>query len=353
MQRLVLRPEEAVLALRSFLEGEPILPIFIEVFLTTPCNQSCTFCISESYRTDSTYLPWDQLRLLLRELNQGGVRVVRFTGGGEPLLYPRIIDVLKECSDLNLPAVLVTNASRLGSTVLPWVVRACRGVKVSLDAGDEEAYAWTHRVRKGAFGRVLENVAALRSSVAATGTDCPIVLSFVLCEENFRTVDLFLDLAAELDVDEVVITTSTLSSLDENRMFWEHARTAVKRHPERGRFNIRVERSSPDEFLAATDLFCPIVLFTGVVTSRADLYVTCHHVRFPRHKMGNLGEDGLSRIVRSEAVMDYRSRYAFGSGEKCTKLLAADGNLDLVQAIRADDETIRLLRAHRRLVRSS
>ena len=333
--------------MRDVLSGEPVLPAFVEIYPVLHCNHGCTFCISESDRAPRVFFPWDRLRTILAELKNGGTKVVRFSGGGEPLLHPQRAAMLAECARLQLPALLVTNGSLLAGQMVPLVVRTCRGVKISLDAGTESAYMAVHRVKKGTFDQVLENVAALTSLVRASGAACFVELSFVICEANYKTLDSFLALAGALGVDDATVSTDTRAPSDDNRFYWEHAKAIVRSHQTVSGVRIRAQESTPDDFMRDCDLFCPISLFTGLITSSADFYVSCHHVRFAHHCLGNASQAAVVQVLRRSRAVEYRGRYAFGVGEKSRKLLASDANLALVRMLKLDDGAKALLKSAR------
>ena len=85
-------------------KGNVVAPIHIRLKPMNLCNHNCWYC---AYRTDNVALgdqmdekdqiPKKKMIELAHEFVEIGVKAVTFSGGGEPLLYkplPEIIDIL-------------------------------------------------------------------------------------------------------------------------------------------------------------------------------------------------------------------------------------------------------------------
>ncbi len=69
-------------------------PIFLEIHPTNICNSVCVFCNQRHFRTQHNQIDYAFLISLLDELTDKGLRVLRISGGGEPTIYPHILDLL-------------------------------------------------------------------------------------------------------------------------------------------------------------------------------------------------------------------------------------------------------------------
>ncbi len=86
------------------------MPSYISISPTKRCNLKCRMCIQHRHSTDrpaalSWYQPDKELPLeawtnLFEELTRW--RPILFITGGEPLLYPRILEVLEEAKKRHL-----------------------------------------------------------------------------------------------------------------------------------------------------------------------------------------------------------------------------------------------------------
>lgn len=68
-------------------------PYHIELDWVDSCNASCFFCNSKHLH-DHARLSWDKVTTILDEAYSLGLRCLRLSGGGEPLLHPHLQDLL-------------------------------------------------------------------------------------------------------------------------------------------------------------------------------------------------------------------------------------------------------------------
>ena len=93
-----------------------ILPSEIIIELTKECNLDCSFCFSGSNNHDDhSKLTKSQIFNILKDIKNSNINHVRFTGG-EPLLREDLIDILMECSRLELKVILNTNGDLINNS---------------------------------------------------------------------------------------------------------------------------------------------------------------------------------------------------------------------------------------------
>lgn len=138
---------------------------------------------------------WQALRPYLAD-----VATIDFSGGGEPLLQPRLADWIAEARQAGCTTGLLTSgqlldeatARRLTGAGLDWIA-------FSLDAADAETY---EAIRPGArFEVLVENIRQLNR--LRTGGVPRVMLNFVMMTINIGQVEPVVRLAAALGVDRV------------------------------------------------------------------------------------------------------------------------------------------------------
>ena len=86
--------------------------IFLE--LTNHCNFSCSFCAEEAMQRERGFMDEQLASRLLKEISQEKLASrVLFHVMGEPLLHPRLVDILEHARRLGLSSVVYTNGSLL------------------------------------------------------------------------------------------------------------------------------------------------------------------------------------------------------------------------------------------------
>lgn len=183
-------------------------PVHVELDLTDRCNVACYFCNQQDVRT-TKQLPLEGVTALLDELVAGGLRSVRLSGGGDPLAYRGVEQVLDELAARDVVVDnLTTNGALLSAAVAERLVVAgrCREVLISLNTSDAEDYRRMMRVKPDTFDRVVENVERL---VALRGERSQPALSiqFLLDTENYERLPEMYALGRRLAADRIAINT--------------------------------------------------------------------------------------------------------------------------------------------------
>lgn len=82
--------------------------VFLEV--TRACNLTCNHCFNASGKQLPKQLTQPQLESVVDDLVSSGVQEIRFTGG-EPMVMPGIIPLIRRASELGIRASIGTNAA--------------------------------------------------------------------------------------------------------------------------------------------------------------------------------------------------------------------------------------------------
>jgi len=90
-------------------------PISVSVNLTNKCNQHCIYCeIGQGLvkNKKSPLLAMDDLKWIIDEMNRSGISTLSL-GGGEPLLFKEVFDVIKYAHEFGIISSILTNGMLL------------------------------------------------------------------------------------------------------------------------------------------------------------------------------------------------------------------------------------------------
>lgn len=138
----------------------------MRISLTDRCSLRCTYCMPADFADwipSAELLTTDELMFVLEIAVDEGIDEVRLTGG-EPLLRPDVVDVVRRINALPRPPriSITTNALRLSGLAGPLRDAGLERVNVSLDTLDRERFKkLTHRDR---LDDVLAGLAAARAA---------------------------------------------------------------------------------------------------------------------------------------------------------------------------------------------
>lgn len=141
----------------------------LRISLTDRCNYRCTYCMpremfgaDHNFLNRSAMLSDDEVVRLVERIVGLGARKIRLTGG-EPLLRPGIVDLVRRIAQFDVDLALTTNGSLLPRLAEPLAAAGLRRVTVSLDSLDEEVFAALTDTRFGVRD-VLAGIAAAEAA---------------------------------------------------------------------------------------------------------------------------------------------------------------------------------------------
>ncbi len=173
----------------------------LQVESSLACNLRCVMCPwSEtrhrlSHPQHMSQEVWSALRPYLPEISS-----VDFTGGGEPLLQPRLVEWVSDAHKAGCETGVLTNGLLLDAETSGALIRAgIDWICVSIDAATADLY---EEIRQGSdFERVGQNLSTLVE--LRRGRLPKIMMNFVLMSINVHHVEDIIRLAARLGADQV------------------------------------------------------------------------------------------------------------------------------------------------------
>jgi len=164
-------------------EGAEEFPLIVAVNVSYVCNARCPHCpytqsasIRGSYG-DAPFMPPEIFKKIARECGEFG-SLLRLTGGGEPLLHPQVIELIKYAKSVNARVGLITNGSLLTPDKVNRMLNVgIDAIDISADAADGETYA---KIRVGLkFDKLVRNVRYLAKKRDAIRGNTKIIASII------------------------------------------------------------------------------------------------------------------------------------------------------------------------------
>jgi MoaA/NifB/PqqE/SkfB family radical SAM enzyme len=186
-------------------------PEQVVIDLTNRCNNNCIGCWTRSpllreleptVAWKSQEIPYDNVIHLLNDLHDLKTRRVRFTGGGEPLMHPRLDDILRACKQRQLITCITSNGSLLNAERAElYAELPIDELAVSLWAATPESYSRTHPNKTG---RTFEKVERHLTSLCQKKKLRPrVTLANVLLAMNYVEAEQMYDFARRVGADSV------------------------------------------------------------------------------------------------------------------------------------------------------
>ena len=199
-------------------EGKRVAPVYIRIKPTNYCNHKCYYC---SYADSALGLrdsvnkqdqiPWEKMKEIIIDIADMGVKAVTFSGGGEPLVYPYIVETMQKVLEAGIDLSVITNGQNLKGERAE-VLKNAKWVRVSFDAANAETYAKVRQLPSEAFCEVCDNI---RQFARIKQCNCELGVNFVINHENSDQVYKMAELVKDLGVNHIKYTARITKDLFE------------------------------------------------------------------------------------------------------------------------------------------
>jgi MoaA/NifB/PqqE/SkfB family radical SAM enzyme len=222
-------------------------PIHIRIKPTNACNHSCQYC---AYRTDGLQLgkdmnsrdsiPRQKMREIINDIIEMGVKAVTFSGGGEPLLYPHLLETVRQLSESSVKFAALTNGARLFGELAEMFAHHGTWLRISIDGWDDESYSTYRNMPSGEFSKIMQNIEEFKK----LNGKCYLGISLIVDRLNALHVYDFIRSLKNLGVDSVKVSPCIVSNDSaENNLYHQPIFNVVKEQVSRA-----VDDLSDDEF---------------------------------------------------------------------------------------------------------
>ena len=324
-----------------------VAPVHIRIKPINRCNHDCWYC---AYRVSNLNLgedidyddkiPEAKMFEIVDDIIAMGVKAVTFSGGGEPLLYKPLPEVVKRLAQGGVRVATLTNGSNLKGRVADAFAEYGTWVRVSTDAWDDASFIKSRGVRAGAFSELLKNI----RNFTARGSQCVLGISFIVGKDNCEHLYEACTLLKDAGVNHVKISGVVVSNSGaENNAYHADIRNTVTAQIERARtladdrFAIVNHYHDLDDRFQKNYNLCPYLMFLTVIGADCVVY-TCQDKAFTQS--GTLGS------IRETSFRDFwfskdNRKHLFGinPSKDCTHHCVTHGkNLALLDMLSVDPD---------------
>lgn len=143
------------------LENKGLLSLELE--LSRACNLRCIYCYASSGQPLKDELTLEEIFSVIDQAATLGARKIIVLGGGEPLLYPRIFEVIDYILSKKLTVDLFTNGTCITEDIADNLYR--RGIAISMKMNSRNPEVQDILAgKKGTFSAIEKGLAALKSA---------------------------------------------------------------------------------------------------------------------------------------------------------------------------------------------
>jgi radical SAM protein with 4Fe4S-binding SPASM domain len=163
-------------------KGAEEFPLMVVVGFSYVCNARCPSCpyttttLRNNY-SDALFIEDSLFKKIADECGKYSA-FIRISGGGEPMLHPHAVELIKYAKSVGAKVGLITNGSKLNKKSIEELVKAnVDAIEFSVDAGNSAEYL---KVRPGLkWNKLVDNVTYVRSFRDSFGSSTKLVTSII------------------------------------------------------------------------------------------------------------------------------------------------------------------------------
>lgn len=186
-------------------KAKKVYPIYVEISTSGACNHRCRFCALDYLDYKTGLADFKNLKRAVKDMARGGVRSIQFGGEGEPLLHPKIKEIVQYTKSLGIDMSFTTNGAFLKEDLLKDVLPLMTWIKVSIDAGTPETHAKIHRPRIGDFNTIIDNLKKAVEIRRKIKSGCALGAQMLLLPNNAHEAVVLAKIAKNIGLDYLVI----------------------------------------------------------------------------------------------------------------------------------------------------
>lgn len=189
----------------DWLLGKTIYPIYMEISPSGACNHRCRFCGLDFMEYRPRFLDTPILEERIEELGRLGLKSIMHAGEGEPLLHPALPEMVAHGKRCGIDQAITTNGVLLTPDKAEALLPHAEWIKLSVDAGTRETYAYLHNTKPEDFDRAISNLREASVLRKRLGAGCTLGVQMVLLPENRGEVVALAAIARDAGADYLVI----------------------------------------------------------------------------------------------------------------------------------------------------
>ncbi len=274
-------------------------PIALSLEPTTACNLGCSQCPSglKSFSRPTGNLPIEEGKKWLTELKDY-LFYVNFYFQGEPLIHPKLSELIEHANTLNVRSAISTNGHFLSEKKCQELIDAqLSKIIISLDGLTQESY---EKYRSGGeLDKVLKGIKTLKRKKKENKAAWPLIeVQFIVFKQNEHEIPQLKKAAKNLGAD--VLSLKTAQIYDQS--------SAEELLPKNKKY-LRYNQNETGEYVLKNTFEnqCWRMWSSAVITQNGAV-VPCCFDKDAEYEMGDLQSDDYKNILNGTTYKAFRQR---------------------------------------------
>ena len=221
----------------DWVSGQRIIPLHIDMGITTGCNLGCKYCYGvvqarkgfvgsdgwiSTAKTEGNIenMPLETIIRVFDDAKKSGVKSINIDGSGENTLNPDIYPALEHAKKIDLDVALATHGASIKKRNIKTLLTSLQWLRINISAANHDSYLKVHQ--RDWLDRVLNMTKLLVESKKRNGwknkkgLETTIGFQMILTKDNVDDVVPLSKIGRDLGIDYTVI--KPVSDAPDNRL---------------------------------------------------------------------------------------------------------------------------------------
>ncbi len=307
---------------------QQIQKLYIE--LTSACNLNCGMCFRHGWFDERIGTMTDEtVDCLMRNLSDlSHLQSVMFSGMGEPLVHPRVTEMIQHFFSAGVRTELLTNATLLTREKGEALVNSGLDMLwISVDGFSRKSYEQVHIGSR--FDLITDHIEQFN----AVRNKCKLGITFVIMKENVDEINYINDFADRYGVDMINLSYAIPGEpTTAEDTLYDGEYTVGKQYRVEKYVNNTVQKD-----------YCPFVAENGCFVKWNGDVVPCMQLLHSSYtylfeekrkvyckSFGNISDTSLQHIWEGKSYVDFRNRVLNFEFSDCTYCMGCEDRLENV-----------------------
>lgn len=177
-----------------------VTPVFAALHITTYCEGDCAFCYITEKGAPRQHGDLETLKRIVDRLAEAGIQTIELVGGN-PSLYPHIVELLQYCQQAGLEVAILSNTHYYQYASIEKITPYVTALETTIHGLPEFHDSFTHH---GAYANVIANLRAWQQCKRPEqGTGITLNFTKANCAHIFETITKILHQGIKVDYVQV------------------------------------------------------------------------------------------------------------------------------------------------------
>ena len=283
--------------IKAMLDGELTPPICVRIKPTNICQMRCSFSDGKMWCVyakgsgmhdlmEKDVMDYDKLKSILIDLKGMGVKSIILSGGGSPLLHPRIKDILWDLIRFDFEWAVITN----GEMIIDYskLLSYAKWIRVSADYWDATSFSASRKRESVKLTKILDGIASLNN----------VGINFIVTKENYQYLEDATYIFKNAGAKEIRFSPVWVDNFEEYHSFPVNIDGCKKFEDE----NFKVYSSYYFQSSERGYSRCFSQEFVPVIGADLNIY-RCHNTSFSEHGLiGSIKDRNFSDVWKKENI---------------------------------------------------